>query len=313
MSGELDEQARKVLRRLEARNLPPTRAQSPPSARRAFRERAALLADGPAVDRVTDLSIPGTDGVGEVPIRLYAHGDREDRPVLLWFHGGGWVLGDLDTHDHVCRTLAHETRWLVLSVDYRLAPEHPFPAALDDAYAATWWAAAHAEAVGGDPDRLVTVGASAGGNLAAAVALRARNEDGPPLAGQALVYPALDPSGATDSYREFSDGPLLTREGMDWYWEQYLGHPTDGWHPYAAPARARTLGGVAPAVVLTCGFDPLRDEAREYAQRLESDGVAVERLHYDDVMHGFLTMSGAIDRAADAHADLAGALDRLVT
>jgi acetyl esterase len=312
MSPELNEQARAVVRRLEARVQPPTHAQSAASARRSFRERTEQLAEGPAVDTVTDVSIPGPEGAGEVPIRLYAHGAGEDRPVLLWFHGGGWVLGDLETHDHVCRELAHRTGWLVLSVGYRLAPEHPFPAALDDAYAATRWAATHAGTVGGDPDRLLTVGASAGGNLAAAVALRARDEGEPSLSGQVLVYPAVDPSGGTDSHREFADGPLLTREGVAWYWEQYLGHPIDGRHPYAAPARARSLGGVAPAVVLTCGFDPLRDEGRAYADRLEGEGVPVERLHYDDVMHGFLTMSGAIDRAAEAHADLAVALERLV-
>lgn len=312
MAPELNEQAKAVLETLEERNLPPTHAQSPASARRAFRERAGQLADGPAVDARTDFSIPGPEGVGEVPLRLYAHGDGDDRPVLLWFHGGGWVLGDLETHDHVCRELADRTGWLVLSVDYRLAPEHPFPAALDDAYAATRWAATHAGTVGGDPDRLVAIGASAGGNLAAAVALRARDEGGPSLSGQVLVYPAVDPTRGTDSHREFADGPLLTREGMAWYWEQYLGHPIDGRHPYAAPARAQSLGDVAPAVVLTCGFDPLRDEGRAYADRLEGEGVPVERLHYDDVMHGFLTMSGAIDRAADAHADLAGALERLV-
>lgn len=312
MTPELNEQARAVVRRLEARVQPPTHAQSPASARRSFRERTGQLAEGPAVDTVTDVSIPGPGGAGEVPIRLYAHGAGEDRPVLLWFHGGGWVLGDLDTHDHVCRELAVRTEWLVLSVGYRLAPEHPFPAALDDAYAAARWAATHADTVGGDPDRLVPIGTSAGGNLAAAVALRARDEGGPELAAQALVYPAVDPDCATDSHREFADGPLLTREAMAWYWGQYLGHPVDGRHPYAAPARAGSLEGVAPAVVLTCGFDPLRDEDRAYADRLERDGVAVERLHYDDVMHGFLTMSGAIDRAAEAHADLVAALEGLV-
>lgn len=311
MRQELNEQSRAVVRRLEELSQPPAHAQSPESGRRAFRERAGEFGTAPEIDTTTDFAIPGPDG-GELPLRLYAHGDGDERPVLLWFHGGGWVRGDLDTHDHVCRTLARETGWLVLSVGYRLAPEDPFPAALDDAYAATRWAGRHAGSVGGDPDRLVVVGASAGGNLAAGVALRARDE-GLALSGQALVYPALDPSGETDSYREFADGPLLTSEGMPWYWEQYLGHPTDGRHPYAAPARARTLDGVAPAVVLTCEVDVLRDEGRAYADRLASAGVRVERLHYDGVMHGFLTMSGVIDRAATAHEDIAAALDRLVS
>lgn len=311
MRPELDEQSREVVRRLEELTAPPAHAQTPESGRRAFRERAGEFGTDPEVDTTTEFAITGPDG-GDLPIRLYAHGDGEDRPVLLWFHGGGWVRGDLDTHDHVCRELARETGWLVLSVGYRLAPEAPFPAALNDAYAATRWAGEHAGSVGGDPDRLVVVGASAGGNLAAGVALRARDE-GLGLAGQALLYPVLDPSGGTESYREFADGPLLTAESMAWYWEQYLDHPIDGQHPYAAPARTRSLDGVAPAVVLTCEVDILRDEGQAYTDLLASAGVPVERLHYGGVMHGFLTMSGAVDMAATAHADLAAALDRLVS
>lgn len=310
MRPELDEQSREVVRRLDALSLPPVHAQTPGSGRRAFRERAGEFGTEPGIDTTAEFAIPGPDGE-DLPLRLYAHGDRDDRPVLLWFHGGGWVRGDLDTHDHVCRELARETGWLVLSVGYRLAPEEPFPAALDDAYAATQWARRHARSVGGDPNRLVVIGASAGANLAAGVALRARDQ-GLELSGQALLYPALDPSGETDSYREFSDGPLLTSEAMAWYWEQYLGHPIDGRHPYAAPARARSVDGVAPAVVLTGEVDILRDEGQAYADRLASAGVTVERLHYDGVMHGFLTMSGVIDRAATAHADLAATLAQLV-
>lgn len=310
MRPELDAQSREVVRRLEELKAPPAHAQTPESGRWAFRERAGEFGTDPEIDTTVEFAIAGPDG-GDLPIRLYAHGNGDDRPVLLWFHGGGWVRGDLDTHDHVCRELARKTGWIVLSVGYRLAPEDPFPAALDDVYAATRWAGAHAEHVGGDPDRLVVIGASAGGNLAAGVALRARDE-GLPLAAQALLYPALDPSGETDSYREFADGPLLTAESMAWYWDQYLGHLIDGRHPYAAPARARSLDGVAPTVVLTCEVDILREEGRVYAERLSSAGVPVEQLHYDGVMHGFLTMSGAVDRAATAHADLAAALDRLV-
>jgi len=311
MRPELDAQSQAVVRRLEELKAPPAHAQTPESGRRTFRERAGEFGTDPEIDRTAEFAIRGPDG-GDLPIRLYAHGDGDDRPVLLWFHGGGWVRGDLDTHDHVCRELARETGWLVLSVGYRLAPENPFPAALDDAYAATRWAGRHAGSIGGDPDRLVVVGGSAGGNLAAGVALRARDE-GLELAAQALLYPALDPSGETDSYQEFADGPLLTAESMAWYWEQYLGHPIDRQHPYAAPAHARSLDGVVPAVVLTCEVDVLRDEGRAYADRLAAAGIPVERLHYDGVMHGFLTMSRVVDRAATAHADLAAALDDLVS
>ncbi|MFB6296440.1 MAG: alpha/beta hydrolase [Halobacteriales archaeon] len=223
-------------------------------------------------------------------------------PVLTFYHGGGWVIGTLDTHEPICRALAGAADCVVVSVDYRLAPEHPFPAALEDCYAATRWVSDNAATLHADPDRVAVGGDSAGGNLAAAVAQACRDHGGPELVHQLLVYPVTDHAFDTDSYAENAEGYFLTRADMEWFWDHYLDSRFDGNNPYASPLRARDLGGLPPASVVTAGFDPLRDEGIAYAKRLDAAGVAVEHHHYDGAIHGFFGMlvEPEIPQARDA-------------
>jgi acetyl esterase len=242
-----------------------------------------------------------------IPVRVYtptARGGPDDGappPVVVFFHGGGFVVGNLDMQDETCRRLANRVGAVVLNVDYRLAPEHPFPAAHADAYEAVTWAAEHGAELGGDPSRLAVVGMSAGGNLAASVALRARDRNGPPLALQTLIYPVLDSRMATPSYAEHADAPVLGAEQMGWYWDQYA-RGADREHPYASPAHAPDLSGLPPAVVVTADHDPLRSEAEEYAARLADAGVPVRTTRYEGQLHSFMRLFGVVsdaDRALD--------------
>ena len=270
------------------------------AARRVAVERAPGLGGTlEPVARVEDRKLPGP--AGEIPIRVYwpAAAASAPLPVLAFFHGGGWVTGDLDTHDSACRGLANRAGCLVVAVDFRCAPEHRFPAALDDCWAATEWLAREGATLGGDPARLAVAGDSAGGNLAAAVALRSRDRGGPPLAAQLLVYPVLDFDLETASYRANATGYGLTRESMRWYWEQYLGEVGEGAEvsPDAAPLRARDLFDLPPALVITCELDPLLDEGVAYAKRLAAAGVPVEHLNEPGMIHGYFRMAGVIGRA----------------
>jgi acetyl esterase len=249
------------------------------------------------VASVVDRSIPGPQG--EIPVRIYtpATGAAGDGPlgVLAFFHGSGFVIFDLDTHDHECRMLANLGRVVVVSVDYRLAPEHKFPAAVTDARAALHWVVDHAEGLGADPARLAVGGDSAGGNLAAVVAQVARDEGGPPIAFQLLVYPVTDLRGGHASRVENGKGYLLTTEVMQWFEEQYLNDDTDRTDPRASPLLAASFAGLPRALVITAEYDPLRDEGDEYAQRLQADGVEVAHHRYDGAVHGFFQLSATTD------------------
>jgi acetyl esterase len=222
--------------------------------------------------------------------------------VLLYFHGGGFVVGGLDTHDNVCQRLAAESGWTVVSVDYRLAPEHPFPAALEDACAALEWAAEHAGDVSGDPDRLAVGGDSAGGNLSAAVSLMARDRDGPDIAHQSLIYPAVASPAVHefDSYEENAEGYFLERDSMDYFYDKYVQSPAHARNEYLAPLLARDLSDLPPATVVTAGFDPLHDEGAEYAERLEAAGVDVEHRNFERMIHGFAQMMEMVDGGEEA-------------
>ncbi|WP_425835066.1 alpha/beta hydrolase [Streptomyces fractus] len=236
----------------------------------------------PALHRVTDLDADG------VPVRVYDPASaNEEAPVVVFFHGGGMVLCSLDSHDGFCRELAAGSGASVVSVDYRLAPEAPFPAAPEDAYTALQWTAK------AYPDRpLVVAGDSAGGNLAAVTALLARERGGPQLAAQHLYYPMLDPAGDSASYEENAQGYFVTADHLRWYWQQYLRRPEDASDPRATPFAADRLDGLPPAFVVTAGLDPLRDEGRRYAELLAAAGVPTRHHCYDEAFHGFMTMGG---------------------
>jgi acetyl esterase len=286
-----------LLERQAASGRPPLHRQSVEQARAFHLEDAAAL-NGPAVPMaaVDDRVVPGP--AGELPVRVYTPQGEPPFPIVVFFHGGGWVVGTLDTYDPLCRALAAAVPAVVVSVDYRVAPEHRFPAAVEDAYAATLWASRNAAELGGAQHRLAVAGDSAGGNLAAVVALGARDRGGPAIAFQLLVYPALDAAADTVSWREHAEGLPLTAAGMRWYWDHYLGE-ADGSAPDASPLRAAFVGGLPPALVLTADHDVLRDEGEAYAARLQRAGVPAEVRRYPGVVHGFFRWRG-VTGAADA-------------
>ena len=300
----LDPQAKQVLDQLAAMGLPPNHLVSPAQARLNMKSRPR--AAGPEVAKVEDHLIPGP-GV-ELPVRIYTPAGSGPFPILVWYHGGGWVVGDLDTADPTARHLTVGANCLVVSVDYRLAPETKFPGPADDCYAATVWAAQHAGRIQGDPLRLAVGGDSAGGNLAAAVALMARDRGGLALAFQLLVYPVTAYAFDTPSYRQNAEGYSLTLDGMRWYWEQYLHGQADASNPYAAPMAAKDLKGLPPALVITAEYDPLCDEGEAYGKRLQAAGVSTTCTRYDGMIHGFFGMPAALDKGKQAIADACAAL-----
>ena len=282
----LDPQARRYLEDMSARGLPPMVDQTPSQVRTDMRELSRELEVRDLSLKIENRTVPGP--VGAIPVRFYSPESGAPLPVIVFFHGGGWVAGDLDTHDAVCAALADRTRAIVVSVDYRLAPEHAFPAAADDAFAATCWAVKEASTFGGDSKRVAVAGDSAGGNLAAVVCLRAREEPVPAsLVAQVLVYPVTDRNFETTSYRACAEGYGLTRESMMWFWDLYVPNDADSRNPFAAPLQADSLDGLPPALVVTAEFDTLRDEGEAYADRLEEAGVPTQRTCYEGMIHGF--------------------------
>ena len=294
------------LDQMAASGRPPLQQRSVAQAR-AFHVQDAPALNGPAgpVASVQDRMVPGP--AGELPVRIYAPEGEPPFPIVVWFHGGGWVVGTLDSYDPLCRGLAAAVPAVVVSVDYRLAPEHRWPAAVEDAYAATMWASRNAAELGGAQHRLAVAGDSAGGNLAAVVALGARDRGGPAIAFQLLVCPALDVAGDTGSWREFAEGLDLTAAGMRWYWDHYLGE-ADGAAPDASPARAAFLGGLPPALVIVASHDILRDEGEAYAARLADAGVAAAATRIPGVVHGFFRWRAVTPAADQALQQAAGAL-----
>ena len=276
---------------------------------RERRSRDARVFAGPRIElaRVEEVAIPGP--AGPIGARLYRPaGVGSPAPLVVYYHGGGHVICDLDTHDQPCRFLAREIPALVLSIDYRLAPEHRFPAAVEDALAAFRWAHAEAATLGADPARIAVAGDSAGGNLAAVVAQLPAAEDGPAPAFQALLYPVTDYSVKRRSYELFREGFFLTREEMDWFRDNYFASSDQRSDPRASPLLAADLAGVAPAHVVTAGFDPLRDEGEAYAQRLLEQGVPTTLRRERDLVHGFVNAVGLGGRAREATGAFAAAL-----
>jgi acetyl esterase len=269
--------------------------------------RAADLAEiqaggGPPepVHEVHDFAMPATGG--QLPLRLYRPSEQDGLPALIYFFGGGWTLGQIETCDGICRTLANESGCVVIAVGYRLAPEHKFPVAVHDCYDAVSWISGHAGQLGVDPGRVAVGGDSAGGNLAAAVTLLAREQGGPALRAQLLVYPNACFGADTLSLKENDDPSMFNRWSVDWYWGHYLSSPADGLDPLASPLLAADHAGLPAALVITAEYDPLRDEAEQYAHQLAESGVPTTLSRYDGMMHGFFLMYQTLDggrRAVD--------------
>jgi len=308
----LDPQAKAYLDLLANIGAPPVHTLAAPQARVAYKKaRAVAQPAPPPVESVTALMVESA--AAPIPLRVYrplGSAPAEVLGALVFMHGGGWTIGDLDTHDVVCREICNRARCAVISVDYRLGPEHRFPAAVDDTLAATRWVIANAERLALDPRRIAVGGDSAGGNLAAVAALALRDAGGPALALQLLIYPATDFRANTPSHSQNGSGYLLTREAIDYFSGCYLRGPQDITDWRASPALAASFGGLPPAFVLTAGYDPLRDEGANYAQLLRDAGVPVEHVLFEGQMHGFITMSKLIDAAAVAFDRCAAALKR---
>ncbi|HYB42921.1 MAG TPA: alpha/beta hydrolase [Candidatus Methylomirabilis sp.] len=302
----LDPQAQKLADALAALNLKPVEESTPEEARESIRSRTAALGPFEDVAAVADHRVPVKGG--EITVRTYSPGGAGPHPVLVFYHGGGWVIGDLYTHDGICRSLANAAGCVVASVDYRLAPEWKYPVGAEDSYAALLWVVANAGRLGIDPRRVAVGGDSAGGNLATVVALMARDRRGPALTQQTLVYPVTNHDFDTLSYRENATGYLLTREGMRWFWRHYLAQEGQGEEPYASPLMAPSLAGLPPALVITAGCDPLRDEGETYAGRLRDAGVPVTLTRYEGMFHGFFRMTRLLDKARAALDEVAGSL-----
>jgi acetyl esterase len=306
----LDPQAQEVINLVIKSGRPAYNTLSPKDARQLFRETRPASTPTPAeIGSVRNLTADGPGG--PIPLRVYRPKDvaaGAALPVLVYYHGGGWVIGDLDTHDVQCRQITAEAGITVVAVDYRLAPEHKFPAAADDAWAATRWVVAHASELGVDGRKLAVGGDSAGGNLAAVVALMARDAGGPAIALQVLAYPVTDVGAESKSYRDFAEGYLLTRDGMRWFTNHYLKSPGEAQDWRVSPLRATSLAGLPPALVITAGFDPLRDEGAVYAGRLADAGVRVDYINYGGMIHGFMPMGKLIDTGNRATSHVAASL-----
>jgi acetyl esterase len=301
-----------LLERAAKSPLPPYYEVPAAVARRLYRDtRGPLTPDPPAVESVQLLMAPGK--AGPVPVRAYrpkGAGRDEVLPVLVYYHGGGWVIGDLDTHDVVCRTLCNGARCAVFSVEYRKAPESPFPAAVDDCFDALKFIAGKSNELKVNAKQLAVGGDSAGGNLATVMALMARDAGGPAISFQVLIYPGCDQRMGHDSINRNAEGYLLTKKSMEYFRGHYLPNKADWSDWRASPLLAKSLKGLPPAYVLTAGFDPLVDEGKEYAERMQKEGVAVEYKNHPDMVHGFITMGRVLETANTALADCAVAMKK---
>lgn len=300
----LDPQAQALLDKVKQSGIPAYDTLTPQVAR-MFYDKACELARGelPELYAVEDILIPGPDG--ELTARCYRPSESTGLPVLVFFHGGGYTIGSLNSHDAVCRHLCAGAGCLVISIDYRLAPEHAFPAAIDDAYAATCWIADHATELGADTSRLAVAGDSAGGNLSAVTCLKARDKGYPNICFQLLIYPGTDMTESFPSHRKFAEGYLLTSTLIHWFHKHYLPQDIDTRDWRGSPLHAGDHSGLPAAHVITAGFDPLQDEGKAYAEKLQAAGIAVSYTHYEGMLHGFITQPGFIDKSREALRDCA--------
>ena len=310
----LDPQAKTLLDLIASRNMPAVHTQDPVTARAQYRERRFFTQpEASQVDTVRELSADGPHG--PIPLRLYRPlpASAGALPVLVYFHGGGWVIGDLDTHDVLCRDLAMKSGCTVVSVDYRLAPEFAFPVPVDDCLAATRWVQQHATDLNVDPTRIAVGGDSAGGKLAAVIAIAARNAKDLPIRFQLLIYPATDPRFNTKSYQVNGQGYLLTSDSMTYFRGHYIADTKHYLDWRASPLLADDLSGLPPALVLVAGYDPLRDEGVAYAQRLSEAGNKATLVSFERQIHGFITMGRVINEANEAVEVCAAALKRALS
>jgi len=307
----LDPQTDALIKQAAAAPGPTLESLAPPEARRVSTAMFKMLSGAPEdVARVENRRIPGPGG--EIPVRIYAPQGNGPFPLLVFFHGGGWVIGDLDTHDVACRALTNRVKCVTVSVDYRLAPEHKFPAGVEDCYAATMWAAQHARELNADPSRIAVGGDSAGGNLSAVVSLLARDRGKPSIKFQLLIYPATDGALDTYSHRTFKDY-FLTDKAVQYFWGHYARDDADRRDPLASPALAKSHKGLPPALVITAEFDPLRDEGEAYGEKLRAAGVPVTISRYDGTIHGFFTMTGVLDKGKAAVEEASAALRKALS
>jgi acetyl esterase len=301
----LDPKAQAVIDFLAQTPMPPWAEVDPVAYRAASEANRFPPPDFPLAE-IVDGSFPGP--AGNVAIRIYRASAEPNQPGIVYFHGGGFVIGSLNSHDGTCRRLCHGAGCTVVSIDYRLAPEHRYPAAVDDCYAAAVWVAANAASLKIDPNRIAVAGDSAGGNLAAVTAILARDKGGPKLVHQLLTYPVTDMAYKSQSYITNATGYFLTKEMMEWFGLQYMPSGQNPEDPLLSPLYAGDLKGLPAATVITAEYDPLRDEGEAYAERLQEAGVATRLIRYDGVIHGFFSMNGMIDQADEAHDFAAGEL-----
>lgn len=305
----LDSTVKALLDRMVEANRPPTWTLTPAEARLNYLALRPLAGEPEALADVRDQKIPGP--AGEIPVRIYTPQVEGEKvlPVLVFFHGGGMVIGDLDSHDPVCRSLANAAECIIVAVDYRLGPEHKFPAGVEDAFAATQWVGEHAAELNADPSRIAVGGDSAGGYLAAVVAQLARDKGGPKLVFQLLVYPGVDVTRQRfPSYTENGEGYFLVDKTIVWFQDHYAGANFNEKDPLVSPLWAEDLEGLPPALVITAEFDPLRDEGKAYADRLKEAGVPVTYTNYDGMIHAFYQMAGILKQGRQAIEESAAAL-----
>jgi acetyl esterase len=310
LSPKLDPEIRAVLEAMASQGGPPLETLPVSEARKAGEGLKMLAGEPEQVARVEEQKIRGR--AGSIPIRIYSPEGNGPFPGVVYFHGGGWVIGDLDTHDNICRAIARRAGAVVVSVDYRLAPEHKFPVPLEDCYDATKWVATNAAKLGIDPSRIAVAGDSAGANMATVIAKKLHDEKGPTLALQILVYPVTKlNSYDTPSHKEFAEDHFLTNSAMRWFAENYLARPEDALNPDASPALISDLRELPPALVITAECDPLRDEGEAYAKRMEEAGVPVTCTRYAGMIHPFFGMLGVSAGARKAMDQVATAIKNM--